>query len=118
MSSQLSTSVAFQSWWGRTFRIAMRVVFVIWIVIGVLGVLMSIIKPLGMIPFGLVAIVGVLGLRATRRPFHGWGIVAALGFRVPAEESKSTTSTSSVDASAEAEAPPRPNKSLERTREG
>ena len=112
--------MAFQWWWGRAFRIAMRVVFVIWIIGGVLGVLMSIIKPLGMIPAGLIAIAGVVGLRATRRPFHEWRIVAVLGFKLPAEGSspdKSTTSTSTVTTSAEAGGPPRPNKLLERTRE-
>jgi hypothetical protein len=121
MSSQPPTFANVQSWWGRTFRIGLRVVFVIWIVIGVLGVLMSIIKPLGMIPFGLLAIVGGLGLRATRPPFHEWQIVSALGFDVPAKGSlpdKSTTSTSSADTSSAAGGPPRPNKSLERTREG
>ena len=86
----------------------MRVVFVIWIVGGVVGALMSIIKPLGMIPAGLIALAGLIGLRVTRRPFHEWGIVTALGFKLPAEES-------SPD---EVERSPRPNKSLERTREG
>jgi hypothetical protein len=121
MSSQRSTFANAQLWWGRTFRIALRVVFVIWIVIGVLGVLMSIIKPLGMIPFGLLAIAGGLGLRATRPPFHDWRIVSALGFSVPAEASspdRLTTSTSPADTSEKADGPPRPNKSLERTREG
>jgi hypothetical protein len=110
-----------QWWWGRIFRIALRAVFVIWIVIGVLGVLMSIIKPLGMIPFGLLAIAGGLGLRATRQPFQEWRIASALGFRVPAKGSSpraSKTSTSSADTSMEADSPSRPNKSFERTREG
>ena len=120
MPTQVSTYVAFQLWWARTFRIVTRVVFVVWIVIGVLGMLMSIIKPLGMIPFGLAAIAGFLGLRATRRPFQEWGIVTALGFKVPAVGSSpdtSTPSSSSVDISGEADAQPRPNKSLERTRD-
>jgi hypothetical protein len=120
VSSQLSTFEAFQLWWARAFRIALRVIFVIWIVLGVLGVLMSIINPLGIIPFGLVAIAGVLGLRATRPPVHEWRIVLAFGLKAPAERSspdKSTTSISSADTSSKAGVPPRPNKSLERTRE-
>jgi hypothetical protein len=117
MSTQPSSRVAFQQWWGRTFRVALRVVFVIWIVIGVLGALMSIIDPLGMILFGLVAIAGAFGLRATRRPFHEWGI-AALVSRPQSEKSSAETLRSPDGTLTEVNDPPRPNKSLERTREG
>jgi hypothetical protein len=120
MPSQLSTFGTFQLWWARAFRVALRVIFVIWIVLGVLAALMSVINPLGMIPFGLVAIAGVLGLRATRPPVHEWRVLAAFGFKLTAEGSspdESTTSTSSPDPTAKGDVQPRPNKSLERTRD-
>jgi hypothetical protein len=119
MSSQLPTIVAFQSLWARVFRVGMRIVFALWIVVGALGALMSIIKPLGILVSGLFAVAGAIGLYATRRPVQEWGILSAFGFKFPVDTSStvgSATQTSSVHASAEADAPSRPNNSLERTR--
>jgi uncharacterized sodium:solute symporter family permease YidK len=120
MPSQRSTLSAFQLWWGRTFRIVLRVVFVVWIVLGGLGAVMSIIDPIGIIVGGLVVVAGVVGLRATRRPFHEWGIATFIaGVHAEATSSNAAITPKSAEAIAsEADVSARPNKSLERTREG
>jgi|KBSMisStandDraft_5_1062788.scaffolds.fasta_scaffold38133_1 uncharacterized sodium:solute symporter family permease YidK len=120
MPSQRSTRAAFQLWWGRTFRIVLRVVFVVWIVLGGLGAVMSIIDPIGIIVGGLVVVAGVVGLRATRRPFHEWGIASLIpGVQDQASAIDAPPTLKSTEAIAsESDVTSRPNKSLERTREG
>ena len=119
MPSHRSTREAFQLWWGRTFRVVLRVIFVIWIVLGGLGAVMSIIDPIGIIVGGLVAVAGVVGLRATRRPFHEWAIATLVsGAHHKAAAADASTSLKSSEAIAgESDVTTRPNKSLERTRE-
>ena len=66
---------------------------------------MSVGDPVGMLIFGVGCVVGILGWRLTRRPVEEWGAVAAnLKRRIEARINGAPAS-------------PRPNNSLERSRE-
>ena len=119
MTRQRSSQLQFQLWWGRAFRVALRFVFAVWVVLGSIGAVMSILKPIGVLVGGLLAAVGVLGWRATRRPFHEWGIVTSLfpEYKLADISGPSAGPTSQDTGSATDNTPSRPNKSLERARE-
>jgi hypothetical protein len=117
---QRSSQSQFQLLWGRAFRVALRFVFGAWIVLGAIGAVMSIFEPIGVLVGGFLAALGFLGWRATRRPFHEWGIVASLfpGNRAVDTVDPPVGPASRSGGSAADNTPPRPNKSLERTPEG
>jgi hypothetical protein len=81
---------------------------------------MSIFKPIGVLVGAFLVAIGVLGWRATRRPFQEWGIVVSWlkEHKVEDTADSSADSASQNVGSAADNTPPRPNKSLERTREG
>ena len=97
----------------------MRFVFAVWIVAGSLGAIMSILlDPMGVVLGGIFAVVGVFGWRATRRPFHEWGLVKSwLKETVVLNDSGPPTGPPAQNlGSSEVSTPTWPNKSLERTR--
>jgi hypothetical protein len=121
VTHQRPSQLSFQLWWGRAFRLFLRFVFAVWIVAGSLGALMSILlDPIGVLLGGIFAVVGFFGWRATRRPFHEWRLVNSWlkGAAVPNISGPPASPPTQNSGSSEVSTPPRPNKSLERTREG
>jgi hypothetical protein len=107
----------------RILRIGFRGVFSLWVIIGVLGGAMSalVLDFVGTVIFLLFACVGVAGLLGTRKPMSEWRITKALalppGYK--GRNAAATAKPTSVDAERGADQElPRPNNSLERTREG